>query len=112
MPEPAVLSVAILRLKIGAPRAFGPSQSLGKAIVGGVAIYNDGRRPVLLRGVDLYRAMAASVTSHHDFAPDVHSGSLHLGVVWRQSVIHVNHGRLNLTGSGVSHKCRHQFRVR
>ena len=99
-------------MEIGAPRAFGPRQSLGVAVIGGIAIDNDGRGPVLLRGVDLHRTMAPGIASHHDFASDVDAGGFHLRIVGRQSIIHVHHRRLNFARGGIRDERRHQFRIR
>ena len=112
MPKPTVFPIAVLGLKIGAPGAFGPRQSFGVAVIGGIAVDNDGRGAVLLRGVDLHRSMASGVARHHDFASNVDSGGFHLGVVGRQSIIHVNHRRLNFAGSGIRDERRHQFWIR
>src|SRR5579862_5284973 len=97
MPKPTVFPVAVLRLKIGAPGTFGPRQSLGIAVIGGIAIDNDGRCSMLLSSVYLYCTMAPGVASHHDFSPNIDTGGFHLRIVGRQSIIHVHHGPLRFT---------------
>src|SRR5580698_9941247 len=93
MPEPTVLAVAALSHEIGAPGTLRPHQTFGEAVVGRIAVDDNGRGAVLLSGVNFDRSMAARVTRDHDLALDVDAGRGHLVVIRWQPVVHIAHRR-------------------
>ncbi len=106
MPEPTVFAVAALQHEVGAPRTFRPSQALRIAVVGRIAVNDDGGRAMLFRRVDLHRAMAARVAGDHDLALYVNSGGNELIVIRRQAVVDVYNRRSDRAGCRIGNESR------
>jgi hypothetical protein len=97
MEVPTELGIPALGHLLATPVAVGPRRTADEAIVGRVAIEDEGACPRLLRGEDLHGAMAPPVAGNCDAPADVHPEARELFVVGREAVVDVYHRTLRDT---------------